>query len=301
MTAAGTAGERHTSTPGQLDFTELVSGLGFIEGPVITAEGIVVVSLDLGHLYRISDGVVDLVSALGGAPNGAAVDAAGRLYIAQNGGHTPGRTRRSSPGGVQLVRPDGSAAWVTLDPVYPTDLCFGPDGLLYVTDATRRGDYADGRLWRCDPETGAAELLHSVPWFPNGIAFGPDGDLYVASTGDGSIYRCRWDGGRIARPERFARLEAGRPDGLAFDVRGNLLVAAVGEAGDAGSVQVLDPSGTVVERVAAAGSRYWTNLALDVDRPWLVLTDSSAGSILTTTDYPYRGLPLHPFRVAATR
>lgn len=271
-------------------------GIGFVESPVIVGDAVLVVSLDLGHVYRVRGNQVDLVSALGGSPNGVVLDSSGTMFVAQNGGHTPGRVRRSQPGGIQVVTADGRAKWLTQDPVFPTDLCFGPDGLLYVTDSTRNERFDDGRLWRCDPHTGDCELIRSVAWFPNGIAFGPDDNLYVASTGQEMIYVLRWRDGRLGQPQQFARLTNGRPDGLAFDVEGNLLVTAVGTEIAPGSVQVIHSSGRVVDVVGIGDSRYITNLAIDNRTNRIVLTDASAGRLLTTHDHPARGLPVYPFR-----
>lgn len=277
-------------------FRSIATGLGFLEGPVIDGDRLVVVSLDQGHVYAVRDGLVDLVSALGGAPNGAALTIDGDIVIAQNGGHVPGRTRRSMPGGVQVLTPSGHARWLTLDPVFPTDLCIGPDGKVYVTDATRGPGYDDGRLWRCDLETGESTLLCSVPWFPNGVAFGPDDRLYVASSGDGTIYVSDWSPRGITEPSPFCVLADGRPDGLAFDEEGRLLVAAVGEEDEVGAVHVIDAHGAVVDRFEPSPSRFCTNLALATDRRLLVVTDSSTGTVLATTDYPLTGLELYPFR-----
>ena len=266
------------------------------EGPVLTPDGVVVVSLDRGHVYRINESGVDLLAAVGGAPNGAVVDERGRLYIAQNGGHVPGRMRRSQPGGVQRMTADGWTQWVTVDPAYPTDLCFGPDGWLYITDATRTPDYDDGRLWRCDPDSGATHLLHSIGWFPNGIAFGPDDNLYVASTGERAVYMCEFDGDRVGAPQRFCELDVGRPDGLAFDADGNLLIAAVGTESSSGLVAVVSPSGDVLTELDCGASRCYADLALATDCRKMVLTDATNGTVLVTSDYPRLGLDLYPGR-----
>lgn len=282
------------------EFETLASNLGFVEGPVILEDSVIVVSLDRGHLYKIDDAGPELLSAPGGAPNGAAVDKTGTLFIAQNGGFWPGMVRRSQPGGLQAVHPDGRVSWITMDPAYPTDLCIGPDNLVYLTDSTRNQRYDDGRIWRCDPVSGASELLYSVPWFPNGIDFGPDGRLYVASSGNERVYVCEWEGGRIGAPREFCRFSDGRPDGLAFDTDGVLYVAMVGANSGPGFIARVAPNGEIIDHMNVGSSTYYTNLALAVNEPRLILTDATNGAVLMTRDHGTFGFPSHPFREASS-
>src|SRR5579859_6728776 len=192
--------------------------LGFAEGPVISQTGqYFVTSIDRGCIYHISGDAAAVWAVSGGGPNGATEgppDAFGpTLYISQNGGTRPAHRWPSVTGGVQIARAGGRIDWLTRDPVSPNDLCFGPDGLLYVTDPTRgRPDRDDGRIWRCDPQTGEAELLVSVPWYPNGIGFGLEDDaVYVASTGEQRIWRFPLTGSGLGKPEVFIQQDRGLP------------------------------------------------------------------------------------------
>jgi gluconolactonase len=274
----------------------LASDLGFVEGPVVTSGRIICTSIDRGCLYELAEGRAEVLAVTGGGPNGAAEGADGTLFIAQNGGRRPARPWPFVCGGVQFVRPGGTVHWLTQDPVSPNDLCFGPDGYLYVTDPTRNGRRDDGRLWRCDPITGESELLRSLPWYPNGVGFGTEDDaVYVASTGERRIVRFALAGGRLDSGETFASLPAGLPDGFAFDGAGNLTVAAVGEDGAPGEVQTFDRDGALLDRFRPGTSAELTNVALG-GRNELVLTDAGAGAVLIVRDWPFPGLPLHPFR-----
>src|SRR5262249_18067242 len=130
----------------------------------------------------------------------------------------------------------------------PNDLCFGPDGLLYLTDPTYPASKSDGRLWRVDVESKAAELLLSVPWFTNGIGFGFEDDvIYVADTGGARIVGFPLTAEGLGKPETAIQLEHGRPDGFAFDVEQNFVIAALPRAGDLGDVQVWSPDGKLLQ------------------------------------------------------
>jgi gluconolactonase len=156
--------------------------------------------------------------------------------------------------------------------LFPNDLCFGPDGAIYLTDSgvqidnfapnnQIRADYIDvhydGRLYRVDPETGAVTKLDQGFLFTNGIAFGPDGLLYLDETVTGNIYRYAWrDGGTVGPRTLFGnviRADAPPgwkgPDGMAFDDSGLLYVAVFGQ----GDVTVLGINGAVVDRIPTQG------------------------------------------------
>lgn len=276
----------------------LADDVGFVEGPVFTSSGaIVFTSIDRGHVYVTRDGSTAVLSETGGGPNGATEGPAGLVYIAQNGGTKPAHRWPGICGGVQVIAADGTWSWLTQDPVAPNDLCFGPDGLLWVTDPTRRPARDDGRLWRCDPGSGEADILVSLDWYPNGIGFGLEDDaVYVAHTRDGQIIRFAVDrAGRLGVPELFVQMDHGVPDGFAFDVEGNLTVAAVGAEGESGDIQTFDRDGKLIDVFKADLSRKCTNLAISSDRR-LIITDADAGQVLEVFDWPYPGVQLHPFR-----
>jgi gluconolactonase len=287
--------------------THVVAGhdLGFTEGPVVLSSGcIAVVSASAGQVLRQdrSGGPFEVAATTGGGPNGLAEGADGTLFVAQCGAHVaragywPPSLDPRTPGGIQQIGSDGEPTWVSLHPVSPNDLCFGPDGFLYLTDPTRPGARNDARLWRCDPTTGESELLASVPYYANGIAFGREDDaLYVASSNDARILRYPLGGSGLGPPEVFVQLERNLPDGFAFDSAGNVLVAAASLTDAPGEVQVWSPDGAFLDAVSFAPARLTTNVALSADRR-LVVTLSDVGQVVTVNDWPEPGLPLHPFR-----
>jgi gluconolactonase len=279
-------------------FEQLASGLGFTEGPVLLQDGgVVVTSIDTGAVYFVDrDGATSAVD-VGGGPNGATEGPDGSIYIAQNGGYRYIERHPGWTGGVQAIRPDRTVDWITQDPISPNDLCFGPDGLLYLTDPTRPRSRSDGRLWRVDVDAKEAELLTSTSWYPNGIAFGSEDDaVYVADTGGQSIVRMALTPTGLGKPEVAVQMQRGFPDGFAFDRDGNFVIAANSFDDAPGSVQTWDREGTLLDTIEPGPARFYTNLAIGEDGT-VIVTDSENGAILIGEDaWPTPGMPLHPWR-----
>src|SRR5207253_7971830 len=102
----------------------------------------------------------------------------------------------------------------------------------------------DGRVYRIDTRSLEIEQVTGGIRYANGLAFGPDNALYVAETLSGAILRYDWNDGALAPASLFGNVNdpAGPdvfrgPDGMVFDVDGNLYVAVYGQ----GDVTVLDP------------------------------------------------------------
>lgn len=225
--------------------------LGFTEGPTWLPDGnLAVTSITHGKVYVIgSDGIIGEFDP-GGGPNGLAVMADGSLLVTQNGGifGAPGRVdpgiQKISDGRVEyLLRGHGLGA--------PNDLCFGPDGRLYITDPRGEADPGDpstvhpGRIWRYDLEQGKLELLYEGIQFPNGIRFGRDGQsLFVAETATRRVLRFEVEADEIRGPNVFCEVQGSYSDGLCLDTDGNVWVAAT----FAGNIQVFDPDGKMVDQ-----------------------------------------------------
>jgi gluconolactonase len=295
-----------------LEARVLALGLGNIEGPVVTQAGdIVVASWGSGKLYRVGlDGGVEMLVDTQGSPGGLAEWEDGSIFIAQGGGHKPYNESSGMSGGIQRYTMDGRISWLTKDPVRPSDICIGPDGYLYWTDATlARLD--DGRIWRGDIKTGAAELLVSIPWGPNGIGFGVEDDaLYVASTMERRIWRFPIHKGTLGRPEVAIQMKSGFPDGFAFDTEGNIVCAMVkfspvglrrigispqpGDEGP-GELQTWTTDGKLLDTFVPGTDYKVTNIAF-MHEKGAIVTTIDRGAVLAIDDWPTAGLPVHPFR-----
>jgi len=233
-------------------------------------------AFDRGRITRVSpDGATLNTVAETGRPNGLALGRNGTVWVCET--LTPSLIRLDVSGGLEpvLEQVDG----VPL--LWPNDLCFGPDGALYMTDSGVlvrdfldgsgipvshcRSLPMDGKVIRYEPATGQAEILDTGYQFTNGIAFGPDGALYVNETMTGDVYRYGTKAGRPDGPrQRFGSVldpdwsgtNLRGPDGMAFSVDGRLFVAVFGQ----GDVTVLGTDGSTVDRLPVTG-RAPTNVA----------------------------------------
>jgi len=245
------------------------SGLLFPEGPVAMPDGtwLVVEGGERGCVTQISaDGKVRRTVAATGLPNGLAVDDSRHIWVAEP--KVPSLLRVTLEGKVEVFMTgcDGEPF------LYPNDLCFGPDGALYLTDSgitaaefepggKVRADFdtcpMDGRVYRIDVHDKTIRKIDSGLRFTNGIAFGPDRDLYINETITGAVYRYRRNSDGFGPRETFGnvwndtRYETLRgPDGMAFGADGKLYVAVYGQ----GDVTVLGKDGKVVQRLRTRGS-----------------------------------------------
>jgi gluconolactonase len=239
------------------------------EGPVALADGsFLVVEGGRGCVTEISpDGHSKRIIAVTGEPNGLAVDNTGAIWVADI----------RPPALIRLTR-DGKFERVLTgchgEPfLFPNDLCFGPDGALYLTDSgiltdefapggVIRADWADlkmdGRVYRVDTRTMNIQKLDSGLKFVNGIAFSADQKLYINDTVTGMVYRYPWKDGKLVGPrEDFGNVHDPAkppgfkgPDGMAFDTNGKLYVAVYAQ----GDVTVLGRDGNVIERIQTPGN-----------------------------------------------
>lgn len=272
------------------DFSVFSSDLGFIEGPVWAGNSLFLVSINRGCVFELdTSGRQRAVFATGGGPNGLTHDGK-RLLVAQNGGIFGASGPAAA--GVQVI--ENSQVTAAFPGVFnaPNDLCFGPDGRLYVTDpASEKGilEPIEGRVLACDLDTGATEVICEGRHFPNGLAFDASGDhLFLALTYSRVIERFAFEAGRLRSVGTFCQMHNGRPDGMALDVEGNLWICTPGTGG----LEVFGPDGHFLERFAFGEGSMTTNCCFGgADRRDLFITAAGLGSVLIMRA-PYPGLQL---------
>jgi sugar lactone lactonase YvrE len=238
------------------------------------------------------------------------------LYVLDFANGAPGNGR------LLLVDPGSHAVRVVASGFQaPNGLAQDRHRNLYVSDSFQGAIYKvapDGTssVWKQDvrltPQPG-----NGPPFGANGVAFDRNQHfLYVATTEDAKIYRIPiLDDGSAGDLQLFASgdaIDASQgttealhgADGIMFDVRGNLYVAANSAQHPApglpGELQVLSPEGRLIARYDGVGQNdldfpaslvfhgraiYITNLSL---------TDGGANSRLSVMGVPFPGLPLRP-------
>jgi gluconolactonase len=276
------------------------------EGPALLPDGswaCVEMGPERGCVTQISaDGRTKRVVAKTGRPNGLAVDRQGVLWVAESM-NPPSLLRMTLDGKFEVVLTECEG-----EPfLFPNDLCFGPDGALYMTDsgipfpewAGRRDDYrsvpTDGRVYRVDLPARRATLLDRGLRFTNGLVFGPDHSLYVNETITGDLFRYPWkDGKLVARRELVTNVFASDapdgyrgPDGMALGRDGRLYVTVFGQ----GDVTVLETDGALVRRLPLEG-KMPTNVAFGPPgERRIYVTEQGVGRI-EVLDVETEGAPL---------
>ncbi len=284
------------------------AGLHSPEGPVALPDGswlVVESGPERGCVTQIgADGRTKKIIQRTGRPNGLAIDNDGTIWVAES--KFPSLLRLTMDGQMQTIATacDGEPF------LFPNDLCFGPDGAIYLTDSgiltdnfspggQIRADYMDvdydGRVYRVDPNNSEVIQLDGGLRFTNGIAFGPDGLLYVNETLTGNVYRYRLGAGpvlpereffgNVIRPDAPAGWKG--PDGMAFDRNGLLYVAVFGQ----GDVTVLGSRGEVVQRIPTQG-QLPTNVAFALPGEHRILVTEYEHGRLETFPVDCDGLPL---------
>jgi sugar lactone lactonase YvrE len=175
----------------------------------VNTEGIIATVAGTGQTGTGPDGALATEASLGyvddHAPNGLAFDRQGRLHISDYGNFRVWRidedTRMRTVAGIGTFSSSGDGGPAIEAGISgPLDVCFGPDGSLYI--ATHSHGSFGNEVRRVDPTgristvAGAGPLAYSgdggpaidaAMAIPSGIAIGPDGNLYIADAGNNRI------------------------------------------------------------------------------------------------------------------
>jgi gluconolactonase len=209
------------------------------EGVAVAPDGSVWCGGERGQIFRVDpDGTsIEQVGSTGGFCLGMAFDGAGDLFVCDMK-HAAIFRLEVATGRVERFC-EGAPGRRFLIPNFPA---FDAAGCLYVSDSHRFGTPGPG-VFRVEPD-GSAELWYDRDvTFANGLAVVPGGSaLVVAETFASRVFRIpiREDGSPGDR-EDLAHVPGSLPDGLAFDVDGNLYVGCY----EPSHVLRIDPTGAV--------------------------------------------------------
>ena len=299
------------------DVKILATGLGFPEGPVVCADGSVVLTeIRNGRCSRVTqDGKVTLFSDCGGGPNGLAIGPDGAFYLCNNGGsrYVEGHSMGQGPhpdykfGSIQRLDAKTGAAKLLYKEVgghtlsAPNDLVFDKEGGFYFTDLGKRypRHRDNGGLYYAKPDgSHVAELAYPI-LSPNGCGLSPDGKtLYAADTEGARLWAFEVQGpGKLRPKSAFAphsgRMIAGLPgkarfDSLAVMASGNICVATL----TTGFITEISPKGDIVREVKMPDT-YPTNICFggpDMRTAYVTLSDKGQLGVL---QWPEPGLKLN--------
>ncbi|MEM9262413.1 MAG: SMP-30/gluconolactonase/LRE family protein [Pseudomonadota bacterium] len=211
-----------------------LNDLGGVHGPedaaarVENGKTVLYVSSQEGKILRIEPATksVSVFAETGGVPLGVEFDSEGNLIVAD------------AYRGLLSVSPNGVVTTLTNEIggepiVYADDLDFGPDGVIYFSDASTKfgaeasGSTLDGsvleilehgrtgRLLTYDPATDETSVVADGFSFSNGVAIAPDGrSVLMNETGEYRVLRVYIAGARKGQAEVVIDGLPGFPDNI---------------------------------------------------------------------------------------
>jgi gluconolactonase len=205
-----------------LSLSVLPHPLDHPEGVAWGPEGMAYAGGEAGQVYRINleKNTCEAYANTGGFVLGMAHDADSNVYACDQNLR---QIVKITPDGKTSTYSAGTDSQPMRVPNYPV---FDADGNLYVSDS---GDWGqkNGWIWRIRPGGQAEIWSHAAKGFTNGMCLGPDGrSLYVVESSPPLISKIevRADGS-AGQHSVVVELPRTVPDGVAFDVQGNLYIS----------------------------------------------------------------------------
>jgi gluconolactonase len=259
------------------------------EGVVVDKEGNAYGGGRNGVIYKVSpEGNVRELTTLptGSMPNGITMDRQGNLVYCDLGKKAMMRVTQS--GQVSMIADRVGTLALSL----PNFASYDAEGNLYVSNSstrdvrTVREEFSkpepNGALVRIRPD-GRGEVVASGIYLANGTAIDPKEEaVYVLeSTRNDCLRIAIKKDGSFGQPEIYAKDFPALPDGMAFDVEGNLYVTLPGVAKDGKLV----PANQIIK--------------VDTNGHWSLLIDDPAGQKLNfTTNCAFGGPGLQDLYIA---
>ncbi len=288
-----------------MSFEVLAEGLLFPEGPVAMPDGsVILVEIARGTLSRVWNGRTEVVSDIGGGPNGAALGPDGAMYVCNNGGGgmaSLGSTVAVRPGGIDRVdlatgRHERVYETVGGHPLSaPNDLVFDREGGFWFTDLGGERGRMRGisGIYYAKPDgSHIAEISFGGSGY-NGIGLSPDeSTVYAAETFTGRLIAFDLTGpGQVVKGGRGGRLVGAGPgrsmfDSLAVQANGDVCIAAIRDG-----VMTMTPGGAC--RQTPLPDRICTNICFggaDMRDAYITLSETGR---LVRMRWPEPGLKLN--------
>ncbi len=261
----------------------IAEGLAFPEGPVVMADGsVILVEIHAKRVTRCwGDGRKETVAAPGGGPNGAAVGPDGALYVCNSGGmgHDGSPTEVGRIERIDLATGKVERLYESCDGKElgaPNDLMFDVDGNIWFTDLgeTDLGAKHFGGLYCARPDGSAITRIFGSAISYNGVGISPDmKTVYTADTYTARVWA--FDRKIEAQSPRWLATAPGPVmlDSLAMSAAGNVCVATLMP----GAITTVTPSGEV--STTPMDDRLVTNIAFggaDMQDAWITFSDRGA-------------------------
>lgn len=274
----------------------IAEGLAFPEGPVVMADGSVIVVEIMGQMVTRcwGGGRKECVAEPGGGPNGAAIGPDGALYLCNSGGHSHDGSPKEQGRIERIDLASGKVDWLydSCDgkPLgAPNDLMFDADGNMWFTDLGNSG--ADckyhGGLYCARADGSAITCIYGKAISYNGVGVSPDmRHVYTSDTFTGRVFQ--FDRRIEAQTPRWlAGAENGAWfDSLAMTAAGNICVASL----IPGGITTVTPEGAV--STLPLDDRLVTNIAFggpDMQDAWITFSERGA---LVKMRWSEPGMPL---------